>query len=364
MAARITMVSPNLGAGGAERVMLNLMAEFVSRGLDVDLLLMRREGELLEQVPEPVSVIDLGGGRPRQIIRPMRRHLIARRPDAVLTAHSSLNWAACLATRLARIDARCVVREENTLSAALARLGWTTRWLRPMLLRRACGGCHHVAVSKGAAADFRRVVGLSDDRVSAIYNPVIDARLLQKARERVDHPWFKARIPVIVAVGRLQRAKGFDVLLEAFARLIQRRAARLLILGEGPERQRLEILRTRLGLDDSVAMPGFVGNPYPYMRCADVFVLSSRWEGLANVLIEALACGARVVATDCPHGPREILDGGRFGVLAPMENPEALADGICATLDGEVNAEDPADWLRQFEVAGAAQAHLELMGLA
>ncbi|HGG59601.1 MAG TPA: glycosyltransferase [Gammaproteobacteria bacterium] len=364
MSERIVLLSPNLDAGGAERVMLNLMRAFVARGFAVELLLMRRTGVLLPEVPEAVRVIDLDCRKPRQLIRTLRRYLRRTRPTALITAHSSLNWAACLAVRLSGSDVRCLVREESTLSVSLAALGWTTRWLRPRLLRWFCGGYPHISVSKGAAANYVATVGLPASNVSVVYNPVLDKTLTEKFTEPAPHAWFGDSIPVVLAVGRLCHAKGFDVLLDAFSRLVAKTPARLLILGEGFERKNLTLRISRLGLDGQVDMPGFVANPWAYMRSASLFVLSSRWEGLGNVVVEALACGAPVVATDCPHGPREILDGGRFGLLTPPEDPEALADAMQASLTGQAPREDPTDWLRQFGVAEAARRHLELLELA
>ena len=364
MSKKIALLSPTLGMGGAERVMLNLIGEFLLRGFSIDLLLMRRTGELLPEVPDEVRVIDFNCRKPRQLVWPLRHYLRQTHPSALVTAHSSINWAACLAVRLARSGVRCLVREESILSVSLARMGWTTRWLRPRLLRWFCGGYPHIAVSKGAATDYAARVGLPASAVHVVYNPVLNEGLLEKSREPVAHSWFGEEIPVILAVGRLHEAKGYDILLDAFSRLIRKMPARLLILGEGPEREALALRIERLGLDEQVDMPGFVDNPWSYMRSVSLFVLSSRWEGLGNVLIEALTCGVPVVAADCPHGPREILDGGRYGLLVPPEDPRKLADALQASLEGKVIVEDPTDWLREFDVATAARCHLELLALA
>jgi glycosyltransferase involved in cell wall biosynthesis len=169
--------------------------------------------------------------------------------------------------------------------------------------------------------------------VQVIHNPVVTPELYRLAAEPVDHPWFGcADVPVILGVGRLNSAKAFDTLIRAFSLIRQQIPARLLILGEGEDRASLESLVQQLGLQQDVQLPGFVANPFAYMRVCSLFVLSSRWEGFGNVLAEALACGARVISTDCPSGPAEILANGRFGRLVPVDDAAALADGVITSL--------------------------------
>jgi glycosyltransferase involved in cell wall biosynthesis len=194
-----------------------------------------------------------------------------------------------------------------------------------------------------------------------IYNPVIDAALYAKADAPVEHPWFQPnQPPVVLAAGRLVALKGYDTLLRAFARVRQETFARLVILGEGPERPNLERLAAELGVAADVDMPGFDPNPFRYMKRAGVFVLSSRCEGLPNVLIQALACGCPVVSTDCPSGPSEILDGGRYGALVPVDDVEAMAGAIVRALLGQV-APAPSAWLEQFRVEVVAEQYLRVM---
>jgi len=194
-----------------------------------------------------------------------------------------------------------------------------------------------------------------------IYNPVVSPELYEKADAPLEHPWFRSnQPPVILGVGRHYPQKGFDTLLRAFARVRQETPARLVILGEGPERPNLERLASELGVAADVDMPGFDPNPFRYMKRAGVFVLSSRYEGLPNVLIQAMACGCPVVSTDCPNGPAEILDGGRYGALVPVDDVEAMARAIVRALLGQV-APAPADWLEQFRVEVVAEQYLRVM---
>jgi glycosyltransferase involved in cell wall biosynthesis len=174
---------------------------------------------------------------------------------------------------------------------------------------------------------------------------VITPEVREKARARLQHPWFETgQPPVVLAVGRLTKQKDFPLLIRAFAQVCQKRRARLIILGEGPDRPLLEAQVSELGLEDEVALPGFVENPYAYMSRAALYVLSSQWEGLPTVLIEALYCGAPVVATDCPSGPREILANGRYGALVPMGDVSALAQAIEAGLAGKTPSPTAESW--------------------
>ena len=195
-----------------------------------------------------------------------------------------------------------------------------------------------------------------------IYNPVVSDALRARARQPTGHRWLPGDgIPVIVGMGRLTRQKDFATLIRAFARVRQGLPARLIVLGEGEDRDDLEALCRSLGVAADVDLPGFVANPYAILARARLFVLSSRWEGLPGALIEALACGARVVATDCPSGPREILDDGRYGQLVPVEDEAALADAMRAALDGSFVAADPGAWLARFDAEANTDRYLELL---
>jgi glycosyltransferase involved in cell wall biosynthesis len=219
-----------------------------------------------------------------------------------------------------------------------------------------------IAVSKGVGEDLAEFSGLPIDRITVINNPVITPRLRQLASEPADHPWFVlGQPPVILGVGRLTAQKDFGTLMKAFAELRKHRDARLIILGEGPGRPELERLAEDLGLRGDVQLPGFVQNPYAFMSGAALLALSSRWEGSPSVLIESLGCGTPVVATDCPSGPNEILEAGRYGPLVPVGDSQRLAEAMLATLETPL----PADILRQkaedFTVEVSAQRYLQVL---
>ena len=220
-----------------------------------------------------------------------------------------------------------------------------------------------IAASTGVADDLSAYTGIPAAKIQTIFFPTITANLEEKASQPVNHAWLSpGNIPVVMGVGRLTQQKDFGTLIRAACLLRAARPVRLIILGEGEERARLETMAQELGLADDVDLPGFVDNPYAYLRRAAVFVLSSLWEGLPNSLIEAMACGCPVVSTDCPSGPREILDGGRYGHLAPVGNPYSLAEAIGKALDGDTR-KPPQNWLKQFELETVLDDYLAAMGL-
>jgi glycosyltransferase involved in cell wall biosynthesis len=215
--------------------------------------------------------------------------------------------------------------------------------------------------SQGVSDDLSRMIGLPRERIKVLYNPVVTPEVMAKAQAPLDHPWFKAGAPpVVLAVGRLTKQKDFPTLLQAFARVRQNRSCRLMILGEGPDRPALESLVRQQGFASDVALPGFVGNPYAYMSRASLYVLSSQWEGLPTVLIEALYCGPPVVATDCPSGPREILADGKHGALVPVGDVPALTQAMDAALAGKTPIPTEASW-QPYAVDTVVDQYLALL---
>lgn len=356
---RIAIVVASMGGGGAERAALNLAEEFASRGLTIDLVLIAAEGELLQKVPPGVRQVDLGAGRARRAVGRLRKYLKRERPAALISVAFHVNILAALSCiGLGRDRPQLMLTVHGTLSHAVATQPAIKRlWFiaATALLYRLADQV--VAVSRGAAQDLGLKAGLDPDRITTIYNPVIRADFDALTAKASAHPWTidKDR-PLIVSVGRLTAAKDYATLVRAFAKVTQATDARLLILGEGERRGEVESIVSSLGLDESVALPGFVDNPFADMRAADAFVLSSRWEGLPTVLVEAMATGTPVIATDCPHGPREILEDGKWGQLVPVGDADALSHAILEVLrTGGVDARKRA---RDFTVEAAADQYL------
>jgi len=316
-------------------MMVNLAGGFLKQGFEVDLVLAKAQGPYLKLVPEEVNVVDLGvTGVVRslpELVRYLRRH----RPDALLVTLNHASVVAVWARALACTKTRVVIRQPDMLFPTPS-LSLTTKVLRVSVKLFYPWADGFIAVSEGVAHDLRRFARLPEKAIETVYNPVVTADMLAQAGETLEHPWFApGEPPVILGAGRLVGQKDFATLLRAFAELRRTRSARLIILGEGHKRPELEALVGELGLGDDVSLPGFVDNPFAYMAQADTFVLSSRHEGLPGVLIQAMACGCKVLSTDCPSGPREILQDGRLGRLVPVGDVGALAQAMVATLDAE-----------------------------
>ena len=357
----------SLRGGGAERVMLLLAKAFAARGLRVDLVLTRAEGAYMSDVPRGVQVVDLRVPAIRFVwvvvlLTRLLRYLRRERPPVMLSFLNQTNVEALLVRRVARVPTRLVVSERATMSAGMkAGPNSRMRWLVWRLMRWTYPWAEAiVAPSKGVAEDLLRVVPLDRDKVKVIYNPVARPDLSSRAEEPVDHPWFAVGMPpVILGAGGLRPQKDFSTLIRAFAQLRKAMTAHLVILGDGDERPRLEELVRELALEKDVLMPGFTDNPYKHMKRAGVFVLSSRWEGLPNVLIEAMACGCPVVSTDCPSGPAEILENGKWGKLVPMGDAEALAAAIAEALHEPRGR--PEERAAHFSVERAVESYLEVL---
>jgi glycosyltransferase involved in cell wall biosynthesis len=360
--SKLAFFLQDLAGGGAERVMLTLAGGFADRGDDVDLVLVRAEGPCLADVPANVRVVTLGTGRTAYSIPRLAGYLRRERPQALLSALVHVNIAAILATRLCGRKPRVVITEHNQIARNAARA-------RSRVIRFAHGAVSRlypladeiVAVSRGVAESLVAYSGLDERRVRVIHNPVVTPGLREKALAETTHPWFGAgQPPVVLGAGRLTAQKDFLNLLRAFAILRQERQAKLIILGEGSERAALQDAVRAFGLAEDVDLPGFAANPYAYMARAAVFALSSAWEGLPTVLIEAMACGTPVVATDCESGPADILLGGRFGDLVPVADPAALAVAILRTLDKPPSPRALRDRADDFSVERAVDRYADI----
>jgi len=348
---RLSIYLPTLVGGGAERVLINLAVGFARRGFPVDFVVAQCEGSLAAQFPDSLRLVELNpmhlkAGRSAVSLPALVRYIRRERPVALLSGLYA-NIIAIWARGIAGIPLRLVVSEHNTFSLNHRRMPHGYRQLMPWLVRRNYPKADEiVAVSEGVANDLACSVRISRESIQVIPNPVITPELKAKVKEEIDHPWFQpGEPPVIISVGRLTAQKDFALLIRAFARARQTCPARLVILGEGEDRTALTGLIRQLGLEKDVSLAGFVANPYPFMVHSSAFVLSSRWEGLPTVLIEALYCGLPVVATDCPSGPYEILQGGKYGKLVPVGSEENLSEAIRDLLQGRVIRSPQESWL-------------------
>ncbi len=372
---RLALFLPTLDDGGAERVMLQLAASFSARGRAVDLVVAVPGGPLEAQVPPGPRVVSLGASRTVLALPALIRYLRGERPAALLSTLEHANVLAVGAGALAGAGVPIVLREANVLLPR-ARLGRQARLLRGLMRRAYRMADRIVAVSRSVATSLTAELELDAGRIRTIYNPIVTAVLHEKAKAPLDDPWFAPGAPpVVLGVGRLAPQKDFSTLIRAFAQLRAGRRARLVILGEGPQRRPLEELTRQLGVAADVKLPGHDHNPFRYMARASVFALSSLYEGLPGALIQAMACGCRVISTDGPGGAREVLEDGESGgdgrrgenrtagPLVPPGDPAALARGLSALLDdagtGPARVPHRVD---RFSERAAVDAYLDVLG--
>ena len=360
MSQRLAILLPTLSGGGAERIMLNLARAFAEAGHAVDLVVLNDEGDLKSAIPQEVRLVALNVGRVWRAPGALVRYLRRERPAKLYTAMESAGVLALVARRLAGMTTPVICAVHNMLSMeAASGTGWREgAWCR--LARLTYGtSTAVVAVSDRVAIDAIMQLRLSPDLVKVIENPVLLPELEALAARPVDHPWFASDAPpIVLACGRLVPQKDYPTLLDAFAIVRRRTRAHLLVLGEGGERQILLERAASLGIADDVAFPGFAPNPYAYMaRCA-VYVLSSRFEGSPVVLVEALACGCRIIATDCPSGPAELLGTLPGTTLIRVGDVAGLAREIEAALEASTPAGPRR--LAEFDYRTAARSYLAL----
>ncbi len=331
----IALFMQDLHGGGAERMTINLARGLADRGHKVDLIVTKGEGAYLDLVPQNVRLIDLKTKVPILSVSAMKKYLIAEKPHSVLGVLNQPNVAALVARRLCGSKAKIVISIRNTLTEEAKNAKSLRMKMMPTIVKAVAKWADAVvSVSSGAADDFARLTGIDRERIQVIYNPVVDDSLLAQSKIRPDHPYFvDGHKPVVLAAGRLSHQKDYPTLLRAFAEVRKNYEARLMILGEGPDRDALTQLATELGIVNDLALPGFVSPPFGHMGHCSVFVLSSLFEGLPGVLIQAMACGAPVVATNCRSGPFEILRNGEYGLLSSVGDVAALAANITSALD-------------------------------
>ncbi len=361
----IAIFAATSGHSGVDRILINLIEQWAAWGLEIDLLQVRRHGPALAHTPAGVRCIDLGTGHVNSALPALVRYLRRERPIALLTDKDRVNRIAILARLLAGTPTSVAVRLGTTVSVNLASRGLAERWLQRASIRYLYRLADRLIVpSVGVATDLVEQLGVAPARIQVVHSPIVSARLEQLAQAPLEHPWLMAGAPpVILGVGELGARKDFATLIRAFALVRAERPCRLLILGRGGQRERLLALAADLGVKDALDLPGFVANPYAYMRRAAVFALSSRWEGLGIVLVEALACGTPAVSTDCPSGPREILGPCCPGALVPVGDHQALARVIVETLTDPPTRTRLIERAQAFSISASARAYLAALGI-
>ncbi|MEN8177514.1 MAG: glycosyltransferase [Pseudomonadota bacterium] len=338
---RIAILSPYLhhaeGYGGITPWLVNLSNGFIDRGYQVDVLVNAKPSTSLinSQFDSRARILNLGYHKWQAFVK-LKQYLQQDNPQVLLSAGYRYNTMAAWSKLLTFNAPATYLSVHEQVSVGSSGLSSRRQRSRFKWMRRLYSKMDGViAVSQGVADDLVLNIGIPGNHIQALPNPISIERVTGLAEEAVSHPWLTAdsNVPVILGVGRLEEQKGFDLLIRSFAKLRSSRPAKLIILGEGGCRKSLQDLAIELEVESDIDMPGFKGNPYPFISRADLFVLSSRWEGLGYVLIESALLGTPIVSTDCPSGPSEVLKQGVFGHLAPVDDVEALAEAMAAALD-------------------------------
>lgn len=359
---RVAFFLPSLAGGGAERVVLELVRGFVKYGISVDLLVTRSGGAYWKSVPQDIRLINFDSWMTLTCLPGLVRYIRRERPDVLLASQDAAQATALMGQMFFLEDTHLIIRQADSFLTSYASGGFKKRMCIRIVRRLAHRADAVIAVSSGVADEFRLKIPRIASVVQALPNPVVTRELLESVELPVKHPWFDdSHIPVIVAAGRLTPQKDYPTLLKAFSEVADSRPVRLVILGEGPMQSRLIMTTRKLGVAQKVDFVGFQDNPFAWIAKARALVLSSRYEGLPGVLIQAMACGTPVVSTDCPHGPREILEDGRLGPLVPVGDHSALAQGIMAVLDNPLNPEVLCASSRRYLATTSIKQYVKLV---
>lgn len=363
---KIAILTPFLhregGHGGITTWLLNVAPELNRRGHEVEVLISAPAHRALEhaRLDKTIKIRNLGNKK-YSLYRNLFSYFRQQRPDIVLSAGYRYNTAIAYALPLSRAKTKWVMTIRENLSLAVGNMRWQERWQRTATIRLCLSVADKViGVSSDLTRDMVENWGLKSDKAGAIHNAVVDDRVVEKGGENVDHPFFTSGEKVLVAIGRLENQKDYPTLFNAFADLVKTDPARLIILGEGSLRDALQKLIDQMGISDRIALAGFTKNPFSYMRQADGVVMSSIWEGFGNVLAEALAQGTPIVSTDCPSGPAEILDGGKFGPLVPVGDVPALTEGMRKVLNDPLPESTLKSRAQAFSVSARVSDYITL----
>lgn len=364
---RIAILTPFLhhasGYGGITPWLVNLANGFDSSGADVDILVNAKQETPLHYPPIAPSVRILNHGYHKyEAFQSLLKYLRQTKPDVLLSAGHRYNAMSAWAKVITKTPTKVFLSVHENISAGSKNMKSWKRYIRYLSIRHLYARTDGIiSVSQGVADDLHSL-GLPTHCSQVIYNPIVNAELIEKSKQAVQHPWLQqSDEPVIIGVGRLEHQKDYPTLIKALAKIRQSQPCKLIILGEGRQRNTLQNLIDELGLQEHVDLKGHVDNPFAYMARSQVFVLSSAWEGFGNVIAEALAVGTPVVSTDCPSGPREILMDGKYGPLTPVHDSESLAQAINQTLNTPNNHEILRQRGNDFSVDSAVDHYWQYM---
>ena len=357
---QITLFVYSLRGGGAEKMMVNVANELFLRGYQVELIVVRETGPYTELVGDGLTITEIGGSNTFQILQSLWSHLRNSDTDVVLSTMEIPNIVSLLATR-APNSIPVVLRIANVNSKKQRHGKYK---VIPTLKRLTYPQAEKiVTISDGVADDLAGITGINAADMTTIYNPAYDPDIPTQATEPVNHEWLSDNNKrVAIGVGNMKPQKDFKTLIRAVDQVNKNEELYLIILGKGDLQSQLESLAESLGIEGRVSFPGFVDNPYAYMSKADVFVLSSAWEGFGNVIVEAMACGTPVICTDCPGGPAEILADGKYGPLVPVGDVKTMADAIQETLENPTESDELVARAQDFAIEAIVDEYEQVLG--
>lgn len=361
---KITVMTGRYALSGVPLAQTRFARALAASGHQVDLLIGMVNPGNVAPAPENVRVLDMNKPRVASMLVSLVRYFKQHRPDVVFSAGDHLNAivliAAMLAGSKAKISCSSRVTPFDTYSNVPFSKGWILKWVTRLVMRRADA---LTCVSKDMVDQYRRVFRNAPH--TSLYNIVDDRQSRSRMAESVDEPWLLEKFgPVLIAAGSLETWKGFADLIPAMKFVPETSGARLLILGDGSQKVQLQALIEELQLQQRVKLVGYVDNPLKFFRAADIFVLSSHVEGLPNVLVEAMMCGCTPVATDCPTGPREVLQDGKFGYLVPVGDPAAMAAAIVKAIENPIQAASLEEAVKPFSESRVLEQHFAMLGLS
>jgi len=364
---RICIFAPSFGDGGVERMLVNLATQFSTRGIIVDLIVNNQNSGYLKNLPGSIHLPALAGIPRKDYTDFLLNYFTESKPDIILSSKPEddrvVRQAKLRTDHPVRFFIRCPTAILSRMK--LRRENLLKTWLKKRGLKKSFMGADGIiAVSKCVADEVNELISDKQQKIIAIKNPNITPELRTLASQEITHPWFQTDSPpAILGIGGFRKQKDFSTLIRAFALVKAKLDSRLVILGQGRQKKRLQKLIDKLNMTDFVDLHGFVENPYPFTANADLFVLSSLWEGSPNVLTEALALGTAVVSTNCHCGPAEILQNGQYGELVALQDPEHLSEAILKTLNDPLPAETLREAARDYTLQASADAYLQAFGL-
>ncbi len=331
---KIAFFSYDMRVGGAEKMILTLLPWFINAGYSIDLVLVKKTGAFLTDIDPRVNLISLKKEHVGQSLFPLLKYFKKSKPDVFISNLTHLNIVTIIAKFFSGTRSKIIITEHSSITTNNLQKGgkegilvFLARFLYPLADKT-------VVVSEGAAQNLIEAIKINPNKVQSIYNPIDMDRIRILSGEKIDEFWLTEKsIPVLIAIGRLEQEKNFSFLLNVFQTLIKKRKVRLLILGEGSERQMLEQQMIAFGIENDVKLLGIKTNPYPYISNADILVCTSKYEGFNITLAESLACGTPVISMNCPYGPAEILDNGTYGQLISPGDQDGMVNAIIAAID-------------------------------